>query len=57
MAVLKAKHMQKSSQNKEIKTWIVRLRKEEKSEGHVFFYLSLEFSPRICYDLLSLHIM
>lgn len=44
MAVLKAKHMQKSSQNKEIKTWIVRLRKEEKSEGHVFLSLAGVFS-------------
>lgn len=33
--VLKVKGIQKSLQDRGIKTWIVRLRKEEKSEGHV----------------------
>lgn len=42
--VLKVKHMQKSLQDGGIKTWIVRLRKEEKSEGHVILSLTGVFS-------------
>lgn len=42
--VLKVKHMQKSLKDRGIKTWIVRLRKEEKSEGHVILSLTGVFS-------------
>ena len=42
--VLKVKNMQKSLQDGEIKIWTVRLRKEEKSEGHVILSLTGVFS-------------
>lgn len=42
--MLKVKNMQKSLQDGEIKIWTVRLRKEEKSEGHVILSLTGVFS-------------